>query len=171
MSLNFDEITPNLWLPLPHPENTIDVDVFRLRDALSMIDAACASLSALAATKASEAAVSTALNALQDGINNLIAHKVGNVNGLPGPVVTLKPAHLGLGPANGPASMSVTYDGSGRVSTATSAVDGKASVQSVTYDGSGRVSAVTTTYDGHTRTETYTYNPNGTVASMAAVEI
>ena len=33
-----DDITEHLSLPLPHPENDLQEDVFRLRDALSGID-------------------------------------------------------------------------------------------------------------------------------------
>lgn len=38
MADQFDEITPNLGLPLPHPENELAHDVGRLRDALIQLD-------------------------------------------------------------------------------------------------------------------------------------
>lgn len=96
--------------------------------------------------------------------------KVASVNGVAGKAITLKPSHLALGPANGPANVEFTYDGAGRVSTIASSVDAKPSVQAITYDGAGRVSTITTTYDGRKRTETCAYNPDGSVASVAAVE-
>lgn len=37
-----DERTPNLALPLPHPDHLLEEDVQRLREALSGIDAALA---------------------------------------------------------------------------------------------------------------------------------
>lgn len=37
-----DERTPNLSLPLPHPENLLEEDVGRIRQALAMTDAALA---------------------------------------------------------------------------------------------------------------------------------
>ena len=37
-----NELTPHLGLPLPHPANDLDDDVFRLRDALGALDTAVA---------------------------------------------------------------------------------------------------------------------------------
>ncbi|WP_287806143.1 hypothetical protein [Diaphorobacter sp.] len=172
-----NERTPALDLPLPHIDNWHEDDVPRLRGALVALDAACASLADLVAAKADAQAMATAVaellasvDAINSATNSLADNKVGTVNGLPGPAVTLKPAHLGLGPANGPQAQAYAYDAQGRVSTVTTTVGGMDAVQTMAYDAQDRVSTVTTTYDGRTRTETYTYNANGTVASMAAVE-
>lgn len=173
-----DERTPGLGLALPHPDNKLQDDVLRVRQALTALDAACESLAGILATKVDGADMAVAIANLQTSITNLgttvtflIGSKVGVVNGLQGPAVTLKPVHLGLGPANGPSALVLQRDGTGRVSKVTATVDGKASVQTLGYDGQGRVDTVTTTYDGRTRTETYTYTPEGRVAGMAATEI
>ena len=169
-----DDRTPALALKLPHPDNQLQEDVLRLREAIAALDAACA---ALAEGKASTQDMNSAVAGMQSSLNNLgvtitfIANtKVGVVNGLPGPDVTLKPVHLGLGPANGPSALVLQRDGAGRVSQVTTTVAGKACVQTLGYDSQGRVATVTTTYDGRTRTETYTYNAAGQVCGMTATE-
>lgn len=51
-----NDLTPHLTLPLPHPDNDLEDDVLRLRDALSAIDTAIN-------TKADAADISTAVSA------------------------------------------------------------------------------------------------------------
>ena len=172
-----DERTPGLGMQLPHPDNKLEVDVLRLREALRAADAACETLAAMLETKVSAQELAAAVEGLQGSITNLGTTvsflsntKVGVVNGLPGPAVVLKPPHLGLGPANGPASIAVTRDAQGRLATVTTSVDGKNAVTTMTYDAQGRVGTVTTAYDGRTRTETITYSAQGLFASLAAVE-
>lgn len=46
----FNDITPHLGLPLPHPSNDLEVDAPRLRTALGAIDAKFAALDALLAS-------------------------------------------------------------------------------------------------------------------------
>ena len=172
-----DERTPGLSLALPHPDNKLQDDVLRVRQALTAIDAACESLAGILATKVDSAEMAVAIANLQTSITNLgttVAFltntKVGVVNGLTGPAVVLNPVHLGLGPANGPSSIAVTRDAQGRLATVTTSVDGKNAVTTMTYDAQGRVGTVTTAYDGRTRTETITYSAQGLFASLAAVE-
>ena len=172
-----DERTPSLGLQMPHPDNRLEVDVLRLRAAITALDAACETLAGVLETKVSAQELATAVAGLQGSINNLgttVAFltntKVGVVNGLTGPAVVLNPVHLGLGPANGPSSIAVTRDAQGRLATVTTSVDGKNAVTTMTYDAQGRVGTVTTAYDGRTRTETITYSAQGLFASLAAVE-
>lgn len=42
-----DHITPHLALPLPHPDNDLEVDVLRLRDAFSTLDSKLAAIDTL----------------------------------------------------------------------------------------------------------------------------
>lgn len=170
-----DERTPG-GLALPHPDNKLEEDVLRLRTALRDVDGILAGLAQTLGTKASQQDMDTAIAALQAGTANLATtvtflsnNKVGVVNGLPGPSVTLKPPHLGLGPANGPTNISLTRDGLGRIAQVTQTVDGKPAVAVVTYDGNGRISRVVTTYDGRKRTEEITYQ-NDELASVQATE-
>ena len=172
-----DERTPGLGLQMPHPDNRLEVDVLRLRAAITALDAACETLAGVLETKVSTQELATAVAGLQGSINNLgttVAFltntKVGLVNGLAGPAVVLSPVHLGLGPANGPSSIAVTRDAQGRLATVTALVDGKNALTTMAYDAQGRVGTVTTAYDGRTRTQTCTYNAQGQLASMAAVE-
>jgi hypothetical protein len=170
-----DDRTPG-GMALPHPDNKLEDDVLRLRAALRDVDGILAALAQTLGTKASQQELNTAIAALQTGTANLSATvtflsntKVGVVNGLQGPSVTLKPPHLGLGPANGPSNVSLVRDGLGRIAQATQTVDGKQAVAVVTYDGNGRVSRVVTTYDGRKRTEDITYQ-NDELASVQATE-
>ena len=172
-----DNRTPALGLELPHPDNRLEQDVLRLRASLASLDSACETLAALIEARVSEAELATAVSTLQAGINSLgttvtflTNTKVGLVNGLPGPAVTLQPVHLGLGPANGPSLQTIARDAQGRLASVSTTVDGKVALQTMTYDGAGRVSAVSTVYDGRTRTETFGYDAAGLITSMEAVE-
>lgn len=172
-----DERTPGLGLQMPHPDNRLEVDVLRLREALRAVDGACETLAGVLETKVSTQELAAAVAGLQSSITNLGTTvtflsntKVGVVNGQAGPAVMLSPVHLGLGPANGPSSIAVTRDAQGRLATVTASVDGKNAVTTMTYDAQGRVGTVTTAYDGRTRTETITYSAQGLFASLAAVE-
>jgi len=46
----FDDYTPSLALPLPHPENDLGEDVIRLRDSLTKIDAALSKINVILAS-------------------------------------------------------------------------------------------------------------------------
>ena len=168
-----DDRTPALALKLPHPDNQLQEDVLRLREAIAALDAACA---ALAEGKASTQDMNSAVAGMQSSLNNLgvtitfIANtKVGVVNGLPGPAVTLKPVHLGLGPANGPSLQTITRDGLGRIATLSTTVGGQVALQTLAYDAEGRLATVVTVYDGRTRTETLNYT-GGALSGLTAVE-
>lgn len=171
-----DDRTPALGLQLPHPQNLLEQDVLRLRAALAAVDSACDTLAGLIDGRVTDAVLSAAVTALQGSIGNLnttvsflTASKVGVVNGLPGPAVTLKPSHLGLGPANGPSLQTITRDGLGRIATLSTTVGGQLALQTLTYDGDGRLSTVVTVYDGRTRTETLNYT-GGALSGLTAVE-
>ena len=168
--------TPALNLALPHPQNLLQDDVLRLRDALGAVDSACDTLAALMETRVTDGELATAVAGLQGSITNLgttVAFltntKVGVVNGQSGPAVTLKPSHLGLGPANGPSLQTITRDGLGRIATLSTTVGGQVALQTLTYDGDGRLSTVVTVYDGRTRTETLSYT-GGALSGLTAVE-
>lgn len=171
-----DDRTPALGLQLPHPQNLLEQDVLRLRAAFAAVDSACDTLAALIESRVTDAELAAAVAALQGSIGNLnttvtflTASKVGVVNGLPGPAVTLKPSHLGLGPANGPSLQNITRDGLGRIATLSTTVGGQVALQTLTYDGDGRLSTVVTVYDGRTRTETLNYT-GGALSGLTAVE-
>ena len=171
-----DDRTPALGLQLPHPQNLLEQDVLRLRAALAAVDSACDTLAGLIDGRVTDAVLSAAVTALQGSIGNLnttvsflTASKVGVVNGLPGPAVTLKPSHLGLGPANGPSLQTITRDGLGRIATLSTTVGGQVALQTLAYDAEGRLATVVTVYDGRTRTETLTY-AGGLLSGVSAVE-
>lgn len=171
-----DDRTPALGLQLPHPQNLLEQDVLRLRAAFAAVDSACDTLAALIEGRVTDTELAAAVAALQGSIGNLnttvsflTASKVGVVNGLPGPAVTLKPSHLGLGPANGPSLQSITRDGLGRIATLSTTVGGQVALQTLTYDAEGRLATVVTVYDGRTRTETLTY-AGGLLSGVSAVE-
>lgn len=176
--MTIDNRTPALGLELPHPDNLLEQDVLRLRAALAAVDSACDTLAGLIEGRVTTEELATAVATLQGSINNLgttvtylTNTKVGVVNGQSGQAVTLKPSHLGLGPANGPSLQTITRDGLGRIATLSTTVGGQVALQTLTYDGDGRLSIVVTVYDGRTRTETYGYDANGLITSMEAVEI
>ena len=171
-----DDRTPALGLQLPHPQNLLEQDVLRLRAAFASVDSACDTLAALIEGRVTDAELAAAVAALQGSIGNLnttvsflTASKVGVVNGLPGPDVTLKPSHLGLGPANGPSLQTITRDGLGRIAMLFTTVGGQVALQTLTYDAEGRLATVVTVYDGRTRTETLTY-AGGLLSGVSAVE-
>lgn len=171
-----DDRTPALGLQLPHPQNLLEQDVLRLRAAFASVDSACDTLAALIEGRVTDAELAAAVAALQGSIGNLnttvtflTASKVGVVNGQTGPAVTLKPSHLGLGPANGPSLQTITRDGQGRIATLSTTVGGQVALQTLAYDGDGRLAGVTTIYDGRTRTETLNYTA-GVLSGLSAVE-
>lgn len=171
-----DDRTPALGLQLPHPQNLLEQDVLRLRAAFAAVDSACDTLAALIEGRVTDTELAAAVAALQGSIGNLnttvsflTASKVGVVNGLPGPAVTLKPSHLGLGPANGPSLQTITRDGLGRIATLSTTVGGQVALQTLSYDAEGRLATVVTVYDGRTRTETLTY-AGGLLSGVSAVE-
>jgi YD repeat-containing protein len=140
------------------------------------VDSACDTLAALIEGRVTDAELAAAVAALQGSIGNLnttvtflTASKVGVVNGQPGPAVTLKPSHLGLGPANGPSLQTITRDGLGRIATLSTTVGGQVALQTLTYDAEGRLATVVTVYDGRTRTETLNYT-GGALSGLTAVE-
>lgn len=170
-----NDTTPG-GLPLPHPANRLEDDVLRLRAALTAMDGHLDGLAQLMAAGATQTELDDAVAALGARIDALTAtatflagSKVGVVNGLPGPAVTLQPAHLGLGPTNGPSQVNIGRDAQGRVATITETIGALPAATTLTYDAQGRVATVATTYDGRRRTQAITYDANG-MASINAVE-
>ena len=110
-----NDTTQHLSLPLPHPDNELEDDVLRLRDALSAVDLALKSLIdglALRATSVALGQVNTslqqaitllsngttdALNALDGRIDTLEASSIFTVNGKSATehALTLQPADIG----------------------------------------------------------------------------
>lgn len=166
---------------LPHPNNTLDVDVVRIRNALNAADAAVTAARADAKTQADANAktASDAIAALQKTVTDqgkdvsaLKTGKVASVNGISGESITLKPENLSLGPANGATSCTLTYDSSGRISKMTESILGQTATTTITYDASGRVSSVATVYMKRTRTEIYAYDAaTGRVTGITATEV
>lgn len=72
-----NDLTPHLALPLPHPDNDLPVDVLRLRDALSALDAAVA---AKADTVTLNAVLAEVIDAAPATLNTLreLAAAIGN---------------------------------------------------------------------------------------------
>ena len=158
-----DEITERLGLPLPASANKLEVDVTRIRDALSMIDARLAAA-------ADSAAVAAALAALQQTLNAVKAASVTRVNNYQGPEITLRREDLQLGPANGESAEAYTYDGAGRVTGIAATLDGNAANTVIGYNANGSVATITATYKGRKRVQTYAYNADGSVKTMTATE-
>ncbi|MFZ2307536.1 MAG: pyocin knob domain-containing protein [Rhodoferax sp.] len=97
-----DERTPGAQLQLPHPQNKLEDDVLRLRHALQSVDSLLGDIVTQLQSKALDSDLNMAVNALQQGINNLSVtvnglqqNKVGVVNGKPGPSVDLTAADIG----------------------------------------------------------------------------
>lgn len=173
-----DQRTEEMGWPLPHIDNWQEDDVPRLRQALIAIDSMLHSVTVALQECATSSELAAAVNALQLGVNNLSdsinalqLNKVGVVNGLPGPAVTLEPEHLKLGPANGPESITISYDSQGRASSMTQKFNGKTATTTLGYDSQGRVAQVQAEYNGRTRTETLSYDPQGRLSGTTAVEV
>jgi YD repeat-containing protein len=147
----------------------VNAMLVQLRQRRDELEAAIGNVNDLA-TKTEIATALADIEADLNAVATLVAGKVGTVNGQSGHTITLKPAHLELGPANGPSAVGLTRDAQGRIATVTRTVSGKNAVQVLTYDAQGRVGTVTTTYDGRTRTETMAYDANG-LLSVTATEV
>lgn len=144
-----------------------------LRQRRDQLEAAIGNVADLATQTQLAAAMDElggSLDTVAAAVAALAASKVSTVNGQTGPDVTLNPAHIALGPANGPSQLTLTRDGQGRLDTVTRTVSGKPAVQTLTYDGQGRVGTVVTTYDNRTRTETLAYDASG-LQSITAIEV
>ena len=167
-----NDVTQHMALPLPHPENDLEDDVLRLRDALSAVDNELHSLRGLveaaASTEALMAAIDTLGNAVA-GVAELAEGKVSTVNGQSGVDITLLPEHLRMGPAQGASAMAIERDGQGRTWRVTTTLNGMPAVQTIVYTEGGAVQTITTTYKGRTRVETYSYAA-GVFAGMSAEE-
>lgn len=98
------------------------------------------------------------------------AERVGSVNGLTGTAITLEPRHLRLAPTNGPGTVTLVRDGTGRLTGVVASLYGKPLTQVLAYDGAARLATVTTEHDGLRRVQTLTYDGAGDLQSVAAVE-
>lgn len=166
-----NDTTPALGLPLPHPKNQLGADVLRLRDAMQAVDDAVLAVQQAVALKASDAEMDQALQQLQLAVSGLGTGKVTSVNGVVGVNITLTPAHLSLGPANGPASCSYSYDEAGRITQFTQSIQDHMATTALSYNPAGRIAEKQTAYRGRVRTEVFTYNEAGRVQSVAATEV
>ncbi|MGQ8878807.1 hypothetical protein ACUTR7_14960 [Delftia sp. NA_296.1] len=165
-----EQQTPGYGLPLPDPENQLEQDVLRLIDTIQQLDGELQRIDQAVAARAIATEVQAGLQALQQSINGLTTGKVASINGQTGVAVTLKPEHLALGPANGPTQATITYDGTGRVSSIVETRDGQPATTTMAYNGDGTVARVTTLYKNRTRTETYAY-AGGQVSGITATEV
>ena len=165
------DTTPALGLPLPHPNNPLGADVLRLREAMQAVDAAVLTVQQAVAQKAGNAEVTAALLQLQLAVSGLGTGKVASVNGVIGVNITLTPAHLSLGPANGPASCTYSYDEAGRITHMTQSIQDHMATTALSYDPAGRITQKQTAYRGRVRTEAITYDEAGRVQSVSATEI
>lgn len=166
-----NDTTTALGLPLPHPNNQLGADVLRLRAAMQAVDAAMLAVQQAVEQKASDAEVADALGQLHLAVSALGTGKVASVNGVAGVNINLTPAHLSLGPANGPASRAFTYDEQGRVTQMTEQIQGHTATTAYARDGQGRITQVQTSYRGRVRTDVLTYDQAGRLASTAATEV
>lgn len=166
-----NETTTALGLPLPHPNNPLGADVLRLREAMGAVDAAMLAVQQAVAQKAGDAEVQQALAQLQLAVSALGTGKVASVNGVAGVNITLTPAHLSLGPANGPASCTYSYDEAGRITQLTQSIQDHMATTALSYDEAGRIAQKQTAYRGRVRTEVFTYDGAGRVQSVAATEV
>ncbi|CAB5719321.1 RHS Repeat [Delftia tsuruhatensis] len=173
-----DDKTAQGW-PLPHPDNRLEDDVLRLRQAVQDVDQALATARQLIDTKAGAQGVQDAMDIvaqrieqLDTAVQSLSTGKVASVNGVAGINITLNPEHITLGPANGAASESFGYDAQGRISTITRSINGFSATTAVSYDGAGRVAQQQTSYRGRVRTQTYAYDAaTGRVSGVNATEV
>lgn len=151
----------------------VNAMLVQLRQRRDELEAAIGNVGDLATQSQLTAAMVTlgeSIHTVELAVAALAVGKVAMVNGQTGTEVTLLPAHLALGPANGPSQMTLTRDGQGRIATVTQTVGGKPAVQTLAYDAQGRVGTVKTTYDGRTRTETIIYDASG-LKSITATEV
>ncbi|MEO3714016.1 hypothetical protein [Roseateles flavus] len=185
--LIFDDITPHLSLPLPHPSNDLGIDALRLRDALSAIDSKVAALDTLLQSNdvdldqwqelvnaiksnASDAVALLATKAGRDELAAVVADKasraeLGAVN------TTLTNGLAGVARSTARASLiGITYDAQGRPQRVDETVAGLPRQTTLTYNSDGTVATVVSTFAGVTRTETYSY-AGGRVTGMNATEI
>lgn len=162
MSDVIDDRAPKTGLPLPHPDNDLGADVLRLRQALGSIDTLLAAAQAALQLKSDADGVARLAQrltdadaALQTQISQLAAQKVQQVNGKPGPDVTLAPADLGMvpnRPTDGASAATLARDAQGRISKVSYTLQGKAGQAALAYDAQGRVASVQTTWDGQAAT-------------------
>lgn len=75
-----NDLTPNLGLPLPHPENELAEDVIRIRDAFTVLDQKIGAVNALVASQL--AAQNTAINAQLTAQNDAVAQRLAALSAL-----------------------------------------------------------------------------------------
>ncbi|MDA8449851.1 hypothetical protein M4R23_09155 [Acidovorax sp. GBBC 3332] len=135
-----DETTSGLHLPLPHWLNDAHDDVLRLRDALSLIDAAHALLAGTKADKSALQALADRAALLEYGAARPSAVAYGY--DVQGRVSNVTQTVSGV-----QRTTTLTYDAQGRVATAAYPVAGGA-VRTDTYQydaGTGRLTGVAST--------------------------
>jgi hypothetical protein len=144
-----DTVTPWQALPLPHPDNTLDYDVLRLRQALTNIDGLLHLLDLLTA------------NNDRTGL--------GTMQGLVDAARLVRRDLHHLVPA---ASVALTYGADGAVSeVAETLPDDVTRLTAYTYDAvTGDLLSVTVSVDDHTYRTTYTY-ADGVLLSAVREEV
>ena len=175
MSDVIDDRAPKTGLPLPHPDNDLGADVLRLRQALGSIDTLLAAAQAALLLKSDADGVARLAQrltdadaALQTQISQLAAQKVQQVNGKPGPVVTLAPADLGMvpnRPTDGAASAALTRDAQGRITRVAFVLQGQAGSSTLSYGAQG-IERVQTEWGGKAASVTFTRDGAGRVTKI-----
>lgn len=167
-------------LPLPHPDNKLEADVQRLRDALTDIDSLLQSIEQRLSTKSEAATVSTisanlnkAINGLTERMVQVEGGKVSLVNGQSGPTVSLTPAHLGLlpnQPTDGPTAGTLTRDAAGNLTGANFTVAGQPVAVTINRDTHGRIASVVTIQGNQRRTVTLARDAQGRIATFTGAK-
>lgn len=177
MGAGQNDQTPYKSLPLPAPDNRLEQDVLRLREALAALDGELLRIdeslderATVIALRDGLAGVWQSIAGAQAQIDTLKTGKVASINGKEGVAVTLLREDLKLGPANGPTSCAISYDTGGRVNLVVETVDGKPSTQTMEYNADGTVKAITTIFKNRTRKETFSYD-NGRISGTTATEV
>ena len=165
-----DDRTPAQALPLPHPQNLLQEDVPRLRQALALLDellapgghghavADISGLTTLLQPLASKTYVDeqTAQRAPANHSHSLASLGAAAVNH------RHAAQDVDMVATN---NISIDYV-DGRIASVTA--DGVTT--HYTYNADGTVNTISYPRAGKTRTETYNYNADGTVAGMSATE-
>lgn len=173
--MTFNDITPHLALPLPHPSNPLDVDVQRLRDVVSAIDAKFKGLDVLLTSDdVNLDQVQELVNAIKANTSDVIALLASKATRDElAAVIADKASRTELAAVArstaGPALSTISYDSQGRPQQIEETVGGLPRLTTYTYNSDGTVSTVVTAFAGVTRTETYSYS-GGRPTGMTATE-
>ncbi len=146
--------TPTLDLPLPHPDNDLEQDVVRLRDAFAVLDERAA------ADSAAYSALSHAQDLLAEALAANMAQTTHQIATLISPAVAPDKtwsseriaAEIGYG-----SETSYHYNSVGELVGMVETLPGGLRTTAFTYSTERNLSSMVETYAGVTRTTTYHY--------------